>query len=122
MLQSIGNSVIFDIGCLVSAVRQDQGIRVAHCDAVSGELQHKKIVRAVTECIGVFDRNPKTVCQKPDSGCFAEIFLSQFQALSSCMKHRKCSSANLRKVSISESADGKARNLSNVKWLYVSGG
>ena len=80
MLQSIGNSVIFDIGCLVSAVRQDQGIRVAHCDAVSGELQHKKIVRAVTECIGVFDRNPKTVCQKPDSGCFAEIFLSQFPA------------------------------------------
>ena len=99
MLQSIGNSVIFDIGCLVSAVRQDQGIRVAHCDAVSGELQHKKIVRAVAECIGVSS-----------------------QALSSCMKHRKCSSANLRKVSISESADGKARNLSNVKWLYVSGG
>ena len=81
MLQSIGNSVIFDIGCLVSAVRQDQGIRVAHCDAVSGELQHKKIVRAVAECIGVFDRNPKAVCQKPDSGCFAEIFLSQFPGL-----------------------------------------
>ena len=71
MLQSIGNSVIFDIGCLVSAVRQDQGIRVAHCNAVSGELQHKKIVRAVAECICVFDRNPKAVCQKPDSGCFA---------------------------------------------------
>lgn len=81
MLQSIGNSVIFDIGCLVSAVRQDQGIRVAHCDAVSGELQHKKIVRAVAECIGVFDRNPKAVCQKPDSGCFAKIFLSQFPGL-----------------------------------------
>lgn len=59
MLQSIGNSVVLYIGCLVSAVRQDQGIRVAHCDAVSGELQHKKIVRAVAECIGVFDRNPK---------------------------------------------------------------
>ena len=117
MLQSIGNSVVLYIGCLVSAVRQDQGIRVSHCDAVSGELQHKKIVRAVAECIGVFDRNPKAVCQKPDSGCFAEIFLSQFPGLV-----RKCSSANLRKVSISESADGKARNLSNVKWLYVSGG
>ena len=81
MLQSIGNSVVLYIGCLVSAVRQDQGIRVAHCDAVSGELQHKKIVRAVAECIGVFDRNPKAVCQKPDSGCFAEIFLSQFPGL-----------------------------------------
>ena len=122
MLQSIGNSVIFDIGCLVSAVRQDQGIRVAHCDAVSGELQHKKIVRAVAECIGVFDRNPKAVCQKPDSGCFAEIFLSQFPGLVFMYETQKCSSANLRKVSISESADGKARNLSNVKWLYVSGG
>ncbi len=59
MLQSIGNSVVFDIGCLVSAVRQDQGIRVAHCDAVSGELQHKKIVASIAECIGVFDPEPQ---------------------------------------------------------------
>ena len=122
MLQSIGNSVVLYIGCLVSAVRQDQGIRVAHCDAVSGELQHKKIVRAVAECIGVFDRNPKAVCQKPDSGCFAEIFLSQFPGLVFMYETQKMFICKFAEVSISESADGKARNLSNVKWLYVSGG
>ena len=122
MLQSIGNSVVLYIGCLVSAVRQDQGIRVAHCDAVSGELQHKKIVRAVAECIGVFDRNPKAVCQKPDSGCFAEIFLSQFPGLVFMYETQKmfiCKFAESFHIRISRQ---ESRNLSNVKWLYVSGG
>ena len=121
MLQSIGNSVVLYIGCLVSAVRQDQGIRVAHCDAVPANcsIEDRSCCRRMHRCS--FDRNPKAVCQKPDSGCFAEIFLSQFPGLVFMYEHRKCSSANLRKVSISESADGKARNLSNVKWLYCFG-
>lgn len=58
-------------------------------------------------------------------GCGSQIYMNgellfsssipNSQALSSWIKHRKCSSTNLRKVSVSESAAGNARNLSNVK-------